>query len=67
MPEQTIAVSLINLAAALVPGVMRIVRAHQAATGALPTDEQVVAQLRDTIARSVAVDDAWLTQHPEGG
>lgn len=49
----------------LIPEVIAVVRAHHNATGALPTDAQVMAALGADADKGVSIGEAWLAAHPD--
>lgn len=64
MPPELIAQLISVLAPTLVPAIASIFRSHQAATGDLPTDDQVLATLKANIDAVIAEGAAWKASHP---
>lgn len=48
----------------LVPEIATAIRAHHNATGAMPTDAQVMAALQLDTQRAIDLGSAWLAAHP---
>ena len=66
MPNNNgLASALANVATALVPVILSIVRDHQAATGTLPTDAEVQAKLDAKISAGLVVADDFLARTSE--
>lgn len=62
-------VSIVNTINAVLPNVISLIKAiqgHSNPTEPLPTDAEVLAALNQAVAASVAVDEEWKRQHPQG-
>lgn len=49
----------------VLPIVMELISKHYNATGALPTEEEILNQLQENADKAIAVADAWLEAHPK--
>ena len=62
--EQTVA----NIISALLPAVVELIKvafAAQHPDQPAPTSAEVLATFNATVIKSLAADDAWLSQHPK--
>ena len=58
--------ALVNTITGALPGIIALIRANHAATGAPePTNEEVIAAFETAVAQSLAKDAAWKAGHPE--
>lgn len=56
------ALIIILLKDLIIPEVMVAIRAHQAVTGTLPTDEQIIAALQLDADRYIAIGESFLAR-----
>jgi len=55
---------ILQLANVFVPMIGKLFRDRHAATGALPTDDEIRAALAENIKAVIAEGDAWKAAHP---
>ncbi len=56
---------ILQLGLKLVPAILDMVKKHQASTGALPTQDELIAQFHANIAHYVQEGEDWLATHPD--